>query len=185
MNAGPLAYAQAFLDKSVLASHPHKHIEKLQQVYRSVNSHHGVILRFRLTGLVLDKSAFWGIVEYKPARSKTIFQTCFVGFEKLFMLVEKSIWNVISCSPVYSLQCSAYFRRSSAKWSSVCKRRYAGTSKTIATKVVGVKQRNGTPHNPLRLANPRWPASKHLRAETNSIKYTDSEKSCYSYFLLF
>ena len=36
VNAGPLAYAQGFLDKSVLASHPHKHIEKLQQVYRSV-----------------------------------------------------------------------------------------------------------------------------------------------------
>lgn len=36
VNAGPLAYAQAFLDKSVLTSHPHKHIEKLQQVYRSV-----------------------------------------------------------------------------------------------------------------------------------------------------
>ncbi|XP_078379462.1 dedicator of cytokinesis protein 11-like isoform X4 [Oculina patagonica] len=34
VNAGPLAYAQAFLDKSVLPSHPHKHIEKLQQVYR-------------------------------------------------------------------------------------------------------------------------------------------------------
>ncbi|XP_068734853.1 dedicator of cytokinesis protein 9-like [Montipora capricornis] len=34
VNAGPLAYAQGFLDKSVLASHPHKHIEKLQQVYR-------------------------------------------------------------------------------------------------------------------------------------------------------
>ncbi|XP_073255433.1 dedicator of cytokinesis protein 11-like [Porites lutea] len=34
VNAGPLAYAQAFLDKSVMASHPHKHIEKLQQVYR-------------------------------------------------------------------------------------------------------------------------------------------------------
>ena len=34
MNAGPLAYAHAFLDKSVLASHPHKHIEMLQQVYR-------------------------------------------------------------------------------------------------------------------------------------------------------
>ena len=36
VNAGPLAYAQAFLDKSVMASHPHKHIEKLQQVYRCV-----------------------------------------------------------------------------------------------------------------------------------------------------
>ena len=34
VNAGPLAYAQAFLDKSVLTTHPHKHIEKLQQVYR-------------------------------------------------------------------------------------------------------------------------------------------------------
>lgn len=34
VNAGPLAYAHAFLDKSVLASHPHKHIEMLQQVYR-------------------------------------------------------------------------------------------------------------------------------------------------------
>lgn len=34
VNAGPLAYAQAFLDKSVLTLHPHKHIEKLQQVYR-------------------------------------------------------------------------------------------------------------------------------------------------------
>lgn len=34
VNAGPLAYAQSFLDKSVLTSHPHKHIEKLQQVYR-------------------------------------------------------------------------------------------------------------------------------------------------------
>ena len=37
VNAGPLAYAQAFLDKSVMASHPHKHIEKLQQVYRCVS----------------------------------------------------------------------------------------------------------------------------------------------------
>ena len=44
VNAGPLAYAQAFLDKSVMTSHPHKHIEKLQQVYRSVSLLHDVML---------------------------------------------------------------------------------------------------------------------------------------------
>ncbi|XP_048588509.1 dedicator of cytokinesis protein 9 isoform X4 [Nematostella vectensis] len=34
VNAGPLAYAQAFLDKTVCHKHPGKHIERLQNVYR-------------------------------------------------------------------------------------------------------------------------------------------------------
>ncbi|XP_048588503.1 dedicator of cytokinesis protein 9-like [Nematostella vectensis] len=34
VNAGPQAYAQAFLDKTVCHKHPGKHIERLQNVYR-------------------------------------------------------------------------------------------------------------------------------------------------------